>query len=389
MQKPDLVKEARNEEQCRARRSAMGPEWQRQRIGQDVYRARGFSVDYDAIIVGGGPAGLSAGTHLSRAKYRVLVLDKESFGGQIMNVEWIEDFPDSAAPVSGAVLGSGMVNEAEQCGVHMELGEVVEIESYSGCKSVRCADGRAYTSSLVIVAGGLRARQLGVPGEDRFQGKGMIHCTLCDAGLYAGQAVAVCGGGHAGIIEALYLANHASKVHVIEAQPRLSASTALQQRAYASPRLEIRCGEKVVEIVGDEFVTGVRVQNAATGRKELLNVSGVLARVGKLETKAGAVLDALFDTIGITVVLLGAIRFEPSAKVWLIALLAGNFVLLVQNALLEQKALGYLRGPVLIGVAVPATMLGGLAIASVTLAWLFVTRLPQTWKALNYRVGLA
>ena len=116
---------------------------------------------------------------------------------------------------------------------------------------------------------------------------------------------------------------------------------------------------------------------------------GILARVGKLQSKSGAVLDALFDTIGITVVLLGAIRFEPSAKVWLIALLAGNFVLLVQNALLEQKALGYLRGPVLIGVAVPATMLGGLAIASVTLAWLFVTRLPQTWKALNYRVGLA
>ena len=296
MQKPDLVKET-------------------------------HSVDYDAIIVGGGPAGLSAGTHLSQAKYRVLLLDKESFGGQIMNVEWIEDSPGSAAPVSGAVLGSEMVNEAEKCGVHMEPGEVVEIESYSGCKSVRCADGKAYTSSVVIVAGGLRARKLAVPGEDRYQGKGMIHCTLCDAGLYAGQAVAVCGGGHAGIIEALYLANHASKVYVIEAQPGLSASTALQKRAYANPKLEIRCGAKVVEIVGDEFVTGIQVQNAATGRKEFLNVSGVLAHVGfdpatdclegllSLDDRCGIVVNDRSETDVSGIMAAGDIRSESPRKV--------------------------------------------------------------------------
>jgi len=284
-------------------------------------------VDYDAIIVGTGPAGLSAGIHLSQAKYRVLLLDKESFGGQIMNVEWIKDIPGSAERVSGAVLGSGMINEADECGVHMELGEVVEIESYSGCKSVRCADGRAHTSSVVIVAGGLRARKLAVPGEDRFQGKGMIHCTLCDAGLYAGQAVAVCGGGQAGIIEALYFANHASKVYVIEVQPGLSASTALQERAYANPRLEIRCGAKVVEIAGDEFVTGVQVENAATGRKELLSVSGVLAHVGfdpatdylegilSLDDRGGIVVNPHAETDVSGIMAAGDIRSESLRKV--------------------------------------------------------------------------
>ena len=284
-------------------------------------------MDYDAIIVGTGPAGLSAGIHLSQAKYRVLLLDKESFGGQIMNVEWIKDIPGSAERVSGAVLGSGMINEADECGVHMELGEVVEIESYSGCKSVRCADGRAHTSSVVIVAGGLRARKLAVPGEDRFQGKGMIHCTLCDAGLYAGQAVAVCGGGQAGIIEALYFANHASKVYVIEVQPGLSASTALQERAYANPRLEIRCGAKVVEIAGDEFVTGVQVENAATGRKELLSVSGVLAHVGfdpatdylegilSLDDRGGIVVNPHAETDVSGIMAAGDIRSESLRKV--------------------------------------------------------------------------
>jgi thioredoxin reductase (NADPH) len=313
MQKPDLVKETQDKE--------------RQRFGQNVYSARGCSVDYDAIIVGGGPAGLSAGTHLSQAKYRVLLLDKESFGGQIMNVEWIGDFPGSAAPVSGAVLASGMVNEAAKCGVHMELGEVVEIESYSGCKSVRCADGRAYTSAVVIVAGGLRPKKLGVPGEDRLQGKGMIHCTMCDAGLYAGEAVAVCGGGYAGLIEAMYLANHASKVHLIEAQPGLTAPAHLQQRAHANTRLDIRCAATVVEIVGDDVVTGVQVQDAATGSKELLNVSGVLVRVGfdpatdylegtlSLDERGGVVVDDRSETDVAGIMAAGDIRSESPRSV--------------------------------------------------------------------------
>jgi thioredoxin reductase (NADPH) len=221
-----------------------------------------------------------------------------------------------------------MVNEAEKCGVHMELGEVVEIESYSGCKSVHCADGRAYTSTVVIVAGGLSARKLGVPGEERFQGKGVIHCTLCDAGLYAGQAVAVCGGGYAGIIEALYLANHASKVYLIEAQPELSAPAPLQERARANASLEIRCAAKVVEILGHEFVTGVQVQHAATGAKELLAVSGVLARVGldpatgylegllSLDERGGIEANDRFETDVSGILAAGDIRSESPRRVW-------------------------------------------------------------------------
>lgn len=237
-------------------------------------------MDYDAIIIGGGPAGLAAGIHLSRAKKRVLLLDKESFGGQPMNIEWIEDAPGSYGPVAGAMFASAMVDEAQRCGVEMDLGEVVEIESYSGCKSVRCADGRGYTSSVVVLAGGLHPRTLGVFGEEQFANKGVIHCALCDAGLYAGQAVAVCGGGYAGLTEALYLAKHATKVYLIEIQPQLSAPMPLQTRAFENPVLEVRSRTKVLEILGDKFVTGVRVHNAESGQSEVLAVSGVLVRVG-------------------------------------------------------------------------------------------------------------
>ncbi len=241
-------------------------------------------MEYDAIVIGGGPAGLSAGIELAQPKYRVLLLEKESFGGPIINVEWINGYPHPGEKVAGAMLASEMVKQAEQSGVEMELAEVVEIEPYSGCISVSCADGNAYTSSVVIQAGGLNSRKLGVPGEEKFQAKGMIHCAMCDAGLYRDQVVAVCGGGDAGLIEALYLARFASKVFVIEAQAQLSAKPVLQARALANAKLEIRRAEKPVEIIGNQGVTGLVVESAATGKRQTLDVYGVLIHVGYVPT---------------------------------------------------------------------------------------------------------
>jgi thioredoxin reductase (NADPH) len=237
-------------------------------------------MDYDAIVIGGGPAGLSAGIELAQAKYRVLLLEKESLGGPIINIEWINGYPRPGEKVAGAMLASEMVKQAEQSGVEMELTEVIEIEPYSGCISVACADGKAYTSSVVIQAGGLHSRKLDVPGEETFQGKGMIHCAMCDAGLYRDQVVAVCGGGDAGLIEALYLARFASKVFVIEAEAQLAAKPELQVRALADAKLAIRYGEKPVEILGDQGVTGLVLESATTGKRETLDVYGVLVHVG-------------------------------------------------------------------------------------------------------------
>lgn len=237
-------------------------------------------MEYDVIVIGGGPAGLSAGMELAQAKYRVLLLEKESFGGPIINIEWINGYPRPGEKVAGAMLASELVKQAEQSGVELELAEAVELEPYSGCISVACADGRAYTSSVVICAGGLHSRKLGVPGEERFQGKGMIHCAMCDAGLYRDQVVAVCGGGDAGLIEAMYLARFASKVFVIEAEAQLAAKPGLQARALAEAKLAIRYGEKPVEIIGKQGVTGLVVESAASGKRETLEVYGVLVHVG-------------------------------------------------------------------------------------------------------------
>jgi thioredoxin reductase (NADPH) len=235
--------------------------------------------DYDAIIIGGGPAGLTAGIYLRRGGYRVLLLEKETFGGQLKNIDCIENYPGFAKGVSGPELASAMVDQAAGFGLEMNLGEVVSIESFSECRSVAASDGSAYTCHVIVVAGGSKPRKLGVPGEEAFRAKGVIECALCDGGSFAGKVVAVCGGGDSGITEALYLAKLASKVVLIEAEPCMTASSILQERARIHPNIEIRCGARVAGITGGDTVRAIELDFAAAGR-ESLPVDGVLVHVG-------------------------------------------------------------------------------------------------------------
>lgn len=236
--------------------------------------------DYDVIIVGGGPAGLTAGIYLARGRYRVLLLEKDAFGGQLKNIEWIENYPGFSEGIAGSQLASQMINQALRFGVPLEQGEVVGIESFSSTRLVNCADGKGYTCAAVVIAGGSRPKKLGVPGEDVFQSKGVIHCALCDGGHFIDSVVAVCGGGDAGVTEALYLTRLASKVVLLETMPELTASAILKERAFAEPKLEVRCNEKVLQIVGDEKVEAIEVAQTVTGKKETLKVNGVLVHVG-------------------------------------------------------------------------------------------------------------
>jgi thioredoxin reductase (NADPH) len=235
--------------------------------------------DFDAIIVGSGPAGLTAGLHLAEANHKVLVLEKESFGGQPMNLEWVEDYPGPGQRIAGPSLGAELAQKADEAGARLETGEVEEIESYSASKAVSCAGGTAYTSTVVIAAGGLAYKPLGVPAEARLEGKGVIHCAVCDGGLYADRVVAVCGGGDYGLIEAMYLAKFAAKVVVIEAAPELSARPDLQERAAADPKLDIRLGKRAVDILGEDGVSGVLIEDAG-GNRETVDAYGALVHVG-------------------------------------------------------------------------------------------------------------
>jgi thioredoxin reductase (NADPH) len=235
--------------------------------------------DWDAVIIGGGPAGLTAGLYLSRGNRRTLLIEKASVGGYIMNVAYIENYPGYSEGIVGSQLGMEMKDQATKYGLRIERADVMAVQDTSGSKRIICTNGTTYTTRVIILAGGSVPKNLGVPGEEEFQGNGVIHCAFCDGGQFAGKTIAVCGGGDAGVTEALYMANISSKVILIEAMPTLTATAVLQERLKDNPKIEILCGVKVQSILGDDKIEGIEI-DSADGKKETLKVDGVLVHVG-------------------------------------------------------------------------------------------------------------
>jgi len=236
--------------------------------------------DWDAVIIGGGPAGLTAGLYLCRGNWRTLLIEKETVGGYIMNVEYIENYPGFPEGVVGSQLGMDMKNQAIKYGLKTERNEVLALDVSPGNKAVSCADGTIYTASAVIIAGGSVPKKLGVPGEDKLRGSGVISCAFCDGGQFKDRIVAVCGGGDAGVTGALYLAKIASKVTLIEAMPALTATAVLRDRVKNNPKIEVRCGTKIMAIIGESQVEGIEIVEENSGQKGTLKVDGVLVHVG-------------------------------------------------------------------------------------------------------------
>jgi thioredoxin reductase (NADPH) len=234
---------------------------------------------FDVIIVGGGPAGLTAGLYTSRAGLKSLLLEKGVFGGQITNAEYVENFPGFPQGISGIELGDLMHEQAEKYNLKTEATEATAIEIQGNRKTITTPDG-TYNASSLILAGGSVRKKLGVPGEDTYLGKGVSYCATCDSAFFRDMPVVVIGGGDAALTEALHLAKHASTVTVIHRRHELRGTRILQERAFAERKIRFVWNTTIAAIEGDTIVKRVRLSDVETHRTSQLETAGVFISVG-------------------------------------------------------------------------------------------------------------
>lgn len=233
---------------------------------------------YEVIIIGGGPAGLTAGLYTSRAGLKSLLIERGIFGGQIVNATLVENYPGFPEGVSGSELGSLMHQQTVKYGLEFITAEVTGIaqgQPYSASTSEGSFEGQA-----IIIAAGSEYRKLGVIGEEKLAGHGVSYCATCDGFLFRDREVTVVGGGDTAITDALELSRHARKVYVIHWQDELRAGHVLQQRAFAQPKLEFIWSTVVEEILGEQLVKGLRLTNVKTKQRSILEVAGVFVAIG-------------------------------------------------------------------------------------------------------------
>jgi thioredoxin reductase (NADPH) len=238
-------------------------------------------LESDVIIIGGGPAGLTAGIYAGRAQLDTVILEKGLPGGQIAQTEEVENYPGFDEAVSGPELSQRMVRQAEKFGARIVLEEVTGLRRRPDGRFLVEGYDSDYIGRAVIISTGANPRRLGVAGEDEFYGRGVSTCATCDGFFYRGRRVVVVGGGDAAVEEGLFLTKFAESVTVIHRRDELRANKAAQARAFASPKMHWSWNTVVEEIVGENGqVTGVRTCNLRSGEVSLLETDGVFIYVG-------------------------------------------------------------------------------------------------------------
>lgn len=236
---------------------------------------------FDILIVGGGPAGLTAALYARRAGKTVLVLEKESFGGQIASSPRVENYPGIPA-ISGAELADRLYSQAEALGARIELEEVLEIRD--GAPKTVVTDYGTYTCTALILATGMKRRTLGLPGEEQLTG--ISFCAVCDGSFYAGRDVAVCGGGNTALQDARFLSELCRHVTLIHRREAFRGDPILVSALEARENVSFARDTVVTALLGETALTGLRLQNTKTGDVRDLAVDGLFEAVGQLPEQA-------------------------------------------------------------------------------------------------------
>ncbi len=225
---------------------------------------------YDLIIIGAGPAGLSAGLYASRAKMDVLILEKENKGGQIVTTSDVANYPGSIRNATGPTLIARMVEQCEEFGTQFEKGTVQKVDFSDDIKKLILSDGKELQAKSVIIATGAYPRKLDVLGEKRLTGKGVSYCATCDADFFTDMEIYCVGGGDSAVEEALFLTKFASKVTIIHRRDELRAAKSIQDKAFKNPKIDFIWNSVIDEIRGDGIVEEMVLKNTQTGEKTII-----------------------------------------------------------------------------------------------------------------------
>jgi len=244
-----------------------------------------MSREYDVVVLGGGPAGLTAGLYAARSGFSTVVVEKGFPGGQITSSSLVENYPGFKDGVSGMDLGMFMHAQTTKAGAETIMAEVSGIRFASGSDSARhtvvTSEGE-YSAVAVIIATGSQYRALGVPGETELTGRGVSYCATCDGPFYRGKKVAVVGGGDTAVTDALELTHHAEEVTLIHRRDQLRASQALQDKVFNDPKIRFMWDSVLDGIEGDPVVSTLKVHNVSSDIITVLPVDGVFVAVGSV-----------------------------------------------------------------------------------------------------------
>ncbi len=239
-----------------------------------------MSREVDLIIVGGGPAGLTAYIYAARARLQTVLIEKLSPGGQVLVTDLVENYPGFPEGITGVELMERFTAHARSLGLEPMVDEAVGFTVEDRLRLVHLADGKVVAAPTVIIATGAKPKRLGVPGENEFVGRGVSYCATCDGPFFRDEVVAVVGGGNTAVQEALFLTRFVKKVYLIHRRGELRATKILQERALAHPQIEFFWHSVVEEILGEDRVKGVRIRNLQSGEERELEVAGVFIFIG-------------------------------------------------------------------------------------------------------------
>ncbi|MCP3176234.1 thioredoxin-disulfide reductase [Desulfuromonas sp. KJ2020] len=247
---------------------------------------------YDTLIIGGGPAGLTAGLYTSRAKLNTLLVERMIMGGQVMTTTKVENYPGFPGGIDGPDLMMRFQEHCQEFGLEVQYGEVQGLEDLGEVRRIT-VDDQPVLARTVIITTGAEPKKLDIPGEQEFTGRGVSYCATCDGAFFRDQVVAIAGGGDTAAEEALFLTRFAKKVYLIHRRDQLRATSILQDRLKNNDKIEILWNAQVTGTQGDTSgLTGIELTDTTNGEKRLLEVSGLFVAIG-VTPKAHFLADTL------------------------------------------------------------------------------------------------